>query len=737
MFTAPDPARERQRAQQTAFLDLVVSERLIVDCVTFDTLEGEFASPLWLPSAESQIEGQPQVPFSVETPPPGVTPYSAPHVLYSSPTQEAADYRIVLRTPRRGIGLWVIGNLSASPNDSIEYFSAAGTRVRRMAMPAAPGGEPMFAGIVSDVPIALVVVHDASADSDRVGIDHLWLAQERTGFRDDVWRIRWFRCDHEGGNDFLLERDGTPVCGSTGCPSRPAGCWGPAVTARSWSEGGIEWGPEDERIPGYMRLTHEPGVHVYGEARIRCRIVRMFAVGEQLRFWSDGKPLERDSLGMVDAGGGESWRHVEWTTYEHEEVSSVCLSRDNPSFSNWQQASGEVTLSLEVEPPGAGRTDPPVGSHRGEFGDFVPIEAFASQCFAFDRWGDFDYWGNPVLPGASNRRNSIVLEGDVTAKAVFRPGEPANLKCTIDRTTGCVDLAWENRWSYASITVERSQHIYSWETVAQLTGDTEAWRDTKVDATKSFSYRLRVVCGDVGAAETDACTGSFDYWIEVGNEVTLELNALGSYEVRVPLAFHAPYPLQGFSFGFTYDADVCHLTGIVYTGDELGRARFGPYWATNINPTTMECVDHSVGGGTASAVFDEWRQLPPDAGDRIELVFSVGQRLRGCCRLRFVNCLNDPGTPTVIVWGGASIPAGIVGGEGCFGPRVCPDSGDSNDDERVDIGDAICVLAYLFGPREHACKPLVGACLESSDVNKDGRVDIADAVVLLRRLFPE
>jgi hypothetical protein len=110
-----------------------------------------------------------------------------------------------------------------------------------MAMPEATGGAALFVGIVSDVPVSRVVIHDVPADFDRVGIDHVWLGKSRQGYRDDLWRMRWFRCEFGDANDFVLQRDGAPVCGSANCPSPPPACWGRAVTARSWSEEGISW----------------------------------------------------------------------------------------------------------------------------------------------------------------------------------------------------------------------------------------------------------------------------------------------------------------------------------------------------------------------------------------------------------------------------------------------------------------------------------------------------------------
>ncbi len=55
--------------------------------------------------------------------------------------------------------------------------------------------------------------------------------------------------------------------------------------------------------------------------------------------------------------------------------------------------------------------------------------------------------------------------------------------------------------------------------------------------------------------------------------------------------------------------------------------------------------------------------------------------------------------------------------------------GDANDDGRVNIGDAIYILGYLFakGPSPQ--------CVDAADTNDDGRLNIADALTTLMYLF--
>lgn len=61
--------------------------------------------------------------------------------------------------------------------------------------------------------------------------------------------------------------------------------------------------------------------------------------------------------------------------------------------------------------------------------------------------------------------------------------------------------------------------------------------------------------------------------------------------------------------------------------------------------------------------------------------------------------------------------------------------GDSNDDGKVNLADAICTLSFLFGPADDACKIGVGKCQDKADTNDDGKVNLADAITLLDVLF--
>lgn len=68
-----------------------------------------------------------------------------------------------------------------------------------------------------------------------------------------------------------------------------------------------------------------------------------------------------------------------------------------------------------------------------------------------------------------------------------------------------------------------------------------------------------------------------------------------------------------------------------------------------------------------------------------------------------------------------------------FVPNVVANSefirGDANDDNKVDLSDAIYILEMLFQQGE------LLKCLDAGDANDDGLIDISDPVYILLYLF--
>jgi hypothetical protein len=90
--------------------------------------------------------------------------------------------------------------------------------------------------------------------------------------------------------------------------------------------------------------------------------------------------------------------------------------------------------------------------------------------------------------------------------------------------------------------------------------------------------------------------------------------------------------------------------------------------------------------------------------------------------------VDKPGDYTFCV---AGIWCGLASERKCCDIRVWPEfiRGDSNDDGKVDIVDAIKDLDFLFGGGDPP------PCMDASDANDDGEVDITDAIAKLLWLF--
>ena len=56
-------------------------------------------------------------------------------------------------------------------------------------------------------------------------------------------------------------------------------------------------------------------------------------------------------------------------------------------------------------------------------------------------------------------------------------------------------------------------------------------------------------------------------------------------------------------------------------------------------------------------------------------------------------------------------------------------TGDTNNDGKVDLADAVRILSFLFSGKEEL------PCMKSGDVNDDGKLDLADAITVLSFLF--
>lgn len=145
---------------------------------------------------------------------------------------------------------------------------------------------------------------------------------------ENTWSISWFRCDFGHENDFILERDGTPVCGSGNCPGPPGSCWSAPNTERSRViAGDVSWtiGPSGE-----LNVGHDRDVQVYGETFLQVASPVSVVVpltAEVGHVWLNGVDVTSSaSAGSIGLDLQAGWNHLEWTSYNQHDGTSFALN---------------------------------------------------------------------------------------------------------------------------------------------------------------------------------------------------------------------------------------------------------------------------------------------------------------------------------------------------------------------------------------------------------------------------
>jgi hypothetical protein len=150
---------------------------------------------------------------------------------------------------------------------------------------------------------------------------------------------------------------------------------------------------------------------------------------------------------------------------------------------------------------------------------------------------------------------------------------------------------------------------------------------------------------------------------------------------------------------------------------------FGKVGASGGDPVIYE-GSHSHTSPVEAVRLSQWLSVTPALGSvpplsSIELTmsFDAGDLGVGMSMGQMTVVTNDPVLPTL------TIPVSLT-----VLPYLC---GDANSDGRVDVGDAVSLMNYIFrGGRP----PEPIAC---GDVNSDGAADIGDAVFLVNYIFKE
>ncbi len=202
-------------------------------------------------------------------------------------------------------------------------------------------------------------------------------------------------------------------------------------------------------------------------------------------------------------------------------------------------------------------------------------------------------------------------------------------------------------------------------------------------------------------------------------------------------------PVHGFSFGVSHDPAIVTLEEITLKGCPVMEALNGgagpDIFVADIQPDTTQCPPDVRAGGTVTCVVCQelldCDTIPPSREEPI--VHLIYKPAAGCVDgassdLILVDCLGDPPVPVQITIAGEKVEPRRTDGAlwcGLLPPERPFKRGDSNEDGRVNIADAVFILANLFvgGPAPR--------CLEAANANEDDRVNIADAVYILAYIF--
>lgn len=139
---------------------------------------------------------------------------------------------------------------------------------------------------------------------------------------DNLWNIRYFGCDVGCCNDFVLQRNGTPACGSRNCSGPPGSCWGPVHTTRSFSSGAISWDVSDA---GSLILTHDRDMQAYGETYVYVNSqggtdINVGYSSDRGEVWLNNQDITASkSGGALPMHLQYGWNHIEWTSYNQNQ----------------------------------------------------------------------------------------------------------------------------------------------------------------------------------------------------------------------------------------------------------------------------------------------------------------------------------------------------------------------------------------------------------------------------------
>lgn len=174
-------------------------------------------------------------------------------------------------------------------------------------------------------PRALIVTARDATDLSATATIQLTVSQApQPPGGDKLFVIKWFNCDKGNENNDILQRDGTPVCGSSNCPGSPSICWGRSLAIRRFEHPSVSWVSEKD---GSFRLSHRKDHQVYGETWLYVASAREIAVPYRAdvgRIWlNDVDITDSTRDGKVPLNLRAGWTRLEFTAQNQNSDSSI------------------------------------------------------------------------------------------------------------------------------------------------------------------------------------------------------------------------------------------------------------------------------------------------------------------------------------------------------------------------------------------------------------------------------
>ncbi len=198
--------------------------------------------------------------------------------------------------------------------------------------------------------------------------------------------------------------------------------------------------------------------------------------------------------------------------------------------------------------------------------------------------------------------------------------------------------------------------------------------------------------------------------------------------------------MQGFAMGFTYDKDILSVDDLTSYAHIFGMEP--DFVSTRIWKPADPEAPHGAGMGMVASLLCEWLYYPSPEEVVATASFSIlPDAPEGAeAAITFDDTIGDPPIANTIVYSGLSISPGTEGTDVLILNRVGGRvkvmgevsiflRGDANNDDGVDIADAISTLEYLFRFRAPSL------CPDAADANDDGAINIADPISILATLF--